>query len=226
MLPGSETPVEERREIVRVPCKIPAVCRHAGGEQMKVVVVDMGMRGLRLETDKKLAKDSAVAILRPGGGPIACKVVWTRPKRFSEKHLSGLQFSDTSANMKASWIKGTLQQLGFEPGRIKEKRKHIRVPSEQRATLVSTAGDELTEGIILNLGLGGALVQMQVQVPSQVKVSLRVDPVGVVAPLEMPCQIRSSWKDERTLKFMHGLRFDDQNNDLVKKHLKILMKSA
>jgi PilZ domain len=226
LLPGAEPPVLERREIVRIPCKVPAVCRLADGTELKAVVVDMGMRGLRLETAVKLPKAGMVHVLRPGGGPIGCRVAWNRPKRFSDQHLAGLEFSDSAKNMRASWIKGTLQKLGFEPGRIKEKRKHIRVPAEQRATLVSTAGDELTEGVLINLGIGGALAQMHVEIPANVKVSLRVDPVGAVPPLEMACTIRSSWKNERNLKYMHGLRFDDQDNALVKKYLKILMKSV
>ena len=222
----SEVPVLERREIVRIDCKVPAVYRASDGKDLTAVIVDIGINGLRLESPKKIPRNSEVQVLRPEGGPVSCKVIWSRPKRFSDQHLSGLQFIDSKENMRSSWVKSTLQKLGFKPGKIKEQRKHIRVRSEARATLSSTAGDELTEGTLLNLGIGGALVKMETPIPQSVKVILSVDPVGAVSPLRMPCVIRSSWKDERTLKAMHGLRFDDQNNALVKKYLKILMKSV
>lgn len=216
----------ERREIVRVECKVPAVCLFPDGKQSKAVVVDMGMKGLRLECRKKLPANKTVRIMRPDGGPVNCKIVWCKPKRFSDRYLAGLEFSDTPENLRHSWIKNTLQNLGFVPGRIKEKRMHIRVPAEQRASLVSAAGDELTEGLLINLGIGGALVEMGVLVPKALRVSLRVDPMGALPALELPCEIRSAFQNQRNQKFMHGLRFDDQDNDLVKKYLALLMKSV
>lgn len=218
----------ERREIVRVECKVPVVCIFPAGGEMKGTVVDMGMRGVRLETSKKLKKGNTVRLLRPDGGPVECQIVWSRPKRFTDLHLAGLQFIDSAENLRASWIKGTLKKLGFTPGRIKEKRKHIRVPSdaELRAALVSTAGDEFTEGVLLNLGIGGALVSLNVEVPASTKVSLRVDPISSLKGLELPCVIRSCHQNQRTQKFEHGIRFDDQDDDQVRKYIAELMKSV
>lgn len=226
LLPGGATPVLERREIVRVECKVPVVCIFPAGGEMNGTVIDMGMRGVRLETKQKLKKGNTVRLLRPDGGPVECLIVWTRPKRFSDDFLAGLQFIDSAENLRASWIKGTLKKLGFTPGRIKEKRKHIRVPSELRAALVSTAGDELCEGTLINLGIGGALVALPVEVPSNVKVSVRIDPVAHLKGLELPCAIRSCRKNPRSQKFEHGLRFEDQDNDTVKQYLNVLMKSV
>ncbi len=227
LLPGGSTPTEERREIVRVQCKVPAICRPLdGGKEMKVVVIDMGLRGIRIETPTKLGKNRSVVMTRPNGGPGICKVVWGRPKRFSQLFLAGLQFADTVENMRQSWIKQTLTQLGFSPGRIKEKRKHIRVPSEQRAVLSSTVGDDLTDGLLINLGIGGALVSLPIEVPKTVRVVLKVDPMGTLSPLEIPCTIRSCRKCKKSLKYLHGLRFEDQDNDLVRRYLALLMKSV
>jgi hypothetical protein len=226
IIPGSNPPVLERRSIVRVECKVPAILLLEEGGEMRAVVVDMGPKGLRLETDKKLPKNKNIRIVRPEGGPVLCRAVWTRPKRFSDKHLTGLEFIDSKENLKASWIKSTLQKLGFEPGRIKEKRQHIRVPSEQRAVLASMAGDELTEGVLLNLGVGGALVEVGVAVPEKNKVILRVDPVGTLPFLEIRAVVRSARLNNRNQKHQHGLRFEDQDNKLVKRYLSILMKSV
>jgi hypothetical protein len=226
LVPGSNPPVDERREIVRIPCKVPAIILPEGGGELKALVIDMGLKGLRLETHKKLSKKKAIRVVRPDGGPIVCRVKWTRPKRFSDKFHAGVEFQDSAENMRASWIKGTLQQLGFQPGRIKEKRKHIRVPSEARAVLATVAGDELGEGVLLNLGIGGALIAIDVAVPEGHNTILRVDPVGALPFLEMPSIVRSVHKNKRTLKQLHGLRFEDQNNRLVKRYLTILMKSV
>lgn len=219
-------PVEERREIVRIPCKVPVILLPEGGGEMTAVVIDMGLKGLRLETDKKLSKKKALRIIRREGGPIVCGVKWTRPKRFSDKFHTGVEFQDTAENLRASWIKPTLQQLGFQPGRIKEKRRHIRVPSDSRAVIASSAGEELGDGILMNLGIGGALVSVNVAVPEKNKVLLRVDPVGALPLLEMPAIVRNVHQDQRTQKHLHGLRFEDQNNKLVKRYLSILMKSV
>ena len=226
LVPGANPPVEERREIVRIPCKVPVIVLPEGGGEMTAVVIDMGLKGLRLETDKKLSKKKSLRVLRPKGGPVVCRVKWIRPKRFSDKFHAGVEFVDTAENMRASWLKDTLRQLGFQPGRIKEKRKHIRVPSESRAVLASTAGDELGEGILLNLGVGGALAAIDVAVPEGNKIILRVDPVGTLPFLEIPAVIRSVQQNQRTQKFQHGLKFEDQDNRLVKRYLSILMKSV
>lgn len=226
ILPGSNPPVDERREIVRVPCKFPAMVLPAKGGEVKAVVVDMGLKGLRLETEEKLSKKKQVRIVRPGGGAVVCKVVWSRAQRFTNKFHAGVLFDDSPENMRASWIKPTLQQLGFQPGRIKEKRQYIRVPSEHRAVLSSTAGDALGEGDLLNLGIGGALVEIDVAIPKGNKIILKVDPVGALPLLEIRAGICSVTKNKRDQKFRHGLEFEDQNNRLVKRYLNIFMKSA
>lgn len=224
LLPGGSTPTDERREIVRVNCKLPASCE-IGSEKISVTVVDMGLRGLRIESPKRLGKGRKVTVSRPNhGGPVECKVVWSSARRFAEVYQAGLQFTDTVDNMRKSWIKGTLQQLGFSPGRIKEKRKHIRLPAEQRAAIQNSSGDILTDGVVINLGIGGALIALDIEVAKTVPVVLVVDPLANLEPLEMPSEIRSCYRPKNSRQYLHGLRFHDQDNDLVKRYLAVLLK--
>jgi len=65
-----------------------------------------------------------------------------------------------------------------------------------------------------------------VEVPVKKKVILKVDPMGSLPMLEMDAVIRSVRLNQREQKFQHGLRFDDQDNKLVKRYLKLLMKSV
>lgn len=225
LFPGGEVPTDERRDIVRVPCRIPAFCV-CGDQRQQVTVVDMGLKGMRLEAPSAIGKGKQVTLERPkDGGPVTCKVVWCQPKRASDKQLLGLQFTDSADNMRRSWIRGALQKLGFVPGRIKERRKHIRVPAEHRAVLANKAGDILSEGNLKNLGLSGALVLTHIQVPKGMSVRLQVDPLGTLPLLDAVSEVRSCSAAKNDNKFYHGLKFEDVDEELVKKYLRMLMKS-
>lgn len=215
----------ERRALVRLPCKIQAQLSD-GATEMTVAVSDISLKGIRVESPEKLAKGKQVKVLGKGanGGPVQCKVLWAKQV---DKHWScGLEYSDSQQNMATSWVKEALLKLGFTKGKASERRKHLRLPAstQVRAALANLSGDVLTDGMLINLGAGGALVAVKVEVPPGTRVRIQIDPIGVVAPLDITGVIRSAKRNVRSQNYYHGIRFDVAEDPLVKKYLQILMK--
>lgn len=223
----------ERRGLIRLPCKILAKC-NLDDKDVAVAVGDISLMGMRVESPSKLTKGTTVSIQQTdsNGGPVRCTVVWCRQGRTSKSYTAGLQFdvkkgdAEDMAMMKASWVSDALRQLGFVMSKKDERRKHIRVPSHAhvRAALANLSGDVLTDGALVNLGVGGALVSVKVEVPVNTRIRLQIDPVGMVAPLDIAGVIRSSKRHVRSQTYFHGIRFDLDDNTLVKKYIDVLMK--
>ncbi|MBI3929605.1 MAG: PilZ domain-containing protein [Armatimonadetes bacterium] len=222
-------PTEERRQLIRLSCKIVALCS-ASGREFKVAVTDIGLNGMRLEAPEQLKKGQALQILCPNqpGGAIACEVVWCRQVGNSKSWSTGVRFSDSDENKASSWIKPALHSLGFGAGKIKERRTHVRVPANcrPRAAVANKAGDVLTEGSLLNLGIGGALVSLGVEVRPGMTIRLQLDPLGALPGLDLLSEVRSCKKDVRNQKWLHGMRFNDRDNPMVRRYMDLFLKDT
>ncbi len=222
-----DLPTRERRKLIRLPCRIAVECSSPKGE-FKAWATDIGLNGMRLESQVRLEAGAPMNIICKGqpGGSVRCEVVWCHPRKHDDGYYTGVKFSDTNENMRKSWVKPALKALGFSSKRIKERRREVRIParSQPRVSIANRAGDVLTDGVLLNLSVGGALVKIGVQIPVRLKVVLQVDPIGVVPPLEVLSEVRSCKKDVHSQKWIHGLQFIDSPESLVTKYMEELYK--
>lgn len=228
LTPGSSVPIDERRDTVRLHCSIPAVLK-VGDTTREVRVINASLTGLAIELESKLKKKTDVVICRDQhGGPLVGRVMWCRALRGSNRYQVGLTYADDREMLKASWLKPALKDLGFTVGRINEKRKLTRVPGQQRRCFLKSikGRDTYSSGRLLNLSMGGALVEAECEIPKGMRLILKTDPIAKVSDLVMEAEVQSCRRNKNTRKFVVGLKFVSGDEKMVKKHMQAMMKDC
>ncbi|CAM9945177.1 unnamed protein product, partial [Phaeothamnion confervicola] len=218
----------ERREVIRLQCRVTVQFVGDDASSHDVVVTNISLKGLRAETPRKFKKGDRVLVGMPNSrqGPVSCQVMWTRTISSSGSLSVGLKFDDTQENMARSWLKDTLRQLGFEPGKIRERRNFIRFPSpsQVRSALANRAGDFLGDGRLINIGFGGALAAVSVEVPVGTQVRVQLDPTLDTPPLDAAGVVRSNIRDTKRQLYITGIEFDMQGEGQIKKYIRAVKK--
>lgn len=155
--------LQERRQTTRVDCCYQVDCTLDGAE-FAATVINMGLGGMRFLAPHQLAADDLVSLRQPGLvlAPVTVRVVWARQQGSSSAFETGVVYMGPVQQLDSSWVKSALQRLGFE-GAVNERRRHLR-------TQVDAQGVVHLEGVplvcrVLDLGLGGALIQTDHPIP-------------------------------------------------------------
>lgn len=216
---GQEVIEAERRRAVRIPCRAAA---RVEGLANQVSVLNLSVLGLRLESAERLRKNTVVTIEGVGfpGHPITARVIWCTGR--SGQWVSGLMFIGSNEEKSLSWVRTALDKLGANQGRVKERRAHVRIPTEAIAYLANRSGDRLCEGHMRNIGLGGALFLSEVEVQPGTPVKLQCDTMGRMPRLDEEAVVRSCRKDVRSQKHFVGVQFTTTGSDPVRKYIRLL----
>lgn len=221
--PGFGTPTDERRDTIRLGCRIPVLAK-VKTAMIEVNVVNASLTGLCLELEKPIKPRTKLTLHRDEfGEAVHAKVVWCRGLRASARYQAGVTYLSDKEALKSSWIKPALKQLGFTVGRIGEKRKLLRVPGRYRCFLKSLEGETYASGELTNLSIGGCLVESEVELPLKLKIRIKTDPVGGLEALTGVAEVRSCKKNAQSRNYCSGLRFVDIDEALVKRHMAIMM---
>ena len=138
-----------------------------------------------------------------------------------------MAYDENREMLKASWLKPALKDLGFTVGRISEKRQLARVPGHhRRCFLKSFAGDTYSAGKLLNLSMGGAQVECDVEIPKGLKLVLKTYPIARLKDLVMEAEVKSCRRNAQTRKYHCGLRFLKGDEKLLKKHMSAMMQEC
>lgn len=154
----------ERRQTTRIECCYQVQCSHPGGS-WEASVVDMGLGGLRLRTANGVQAGQRLTLKQNDNafGEIQVEVVWARPLEGCQRECGVVYRCDVEA-MERSWVKDALRRLGFEKSHLYERRRHVRRHTTASANL--DFGSETVVATILDLGLGGALVEIGRELPA------------------------------------------------------------
>ncbi|MEW6281832.1 MAG: PilZ domain-containing protein [Candidatus Eremiobacterota bacterium] len=209
---GEEIAVEERRAVIRLRCSIP-VLAEGGGSQQRCNVTDIGLKGIRVEGLEGVKKGTELSVHYAGPdhkapqGGVLCRVIWTR--RMTRGMSAGLQYIERDDRMAHSWVRWSLQKLGFTQNRIQERRKWMRVPADVRVSLCSLQDEILTDCALADLSMGGALVASNVHVEAKTRLRLAIGPVGGMKVLKVQVTILAT-REDRTRRVFY-LRSQFQN---------------
>jgi len=191
-------------------------------------VVNASLTGLGVELESKLRKRQSVVIHRDElGGPVDGTVLWCRALKGSNRFQVGIAYKEDKEMLRNSWIKPALKELGFTVGRINEKRALTRVPGHHRRSfLKSMAGDTYSTGEVLNLSIGGALVDSEVEIPKGHQLKLKVDPIANIPELIAVARVKSCKRNPKSRKYDCGLEFLEVDERLLRKHMASLMQEC
>lgn len=210
LLPAPHAPVQERRDSIRLQCKLHALMQ-VEDQFATVSLVNVTPSGVAIEAAKPLAEGQTVTLTRDGfGDPFQGKVAWC--KALDEGHQMGLEYAVDASVMNDSWLTPALKQAGFRAELADEKRELVRIPGRVRCKLNGLTGETYTEGEMLDLSLGGALVESDVEFNEGLSLEFETFPLGDLPSLKGIAKVASSRESDRKGHWLSGLRFTDSND--------------
>jgi len=190
----------DRRGTLRIPCELQARL----SDDTEVRIVDIGLRGMRLLINGKVRKGTNVELLpcQGEGGAVHCKIEWK--KKHPGGFLTGVSFTDDEATLSRSWLFHEMKAIGMEAVQTEQRRTGVRVICRTPALLKQ--GSEKREVLLVDLGLGGALIEYEGDsIKKGEKVRLEFGPVEDLTRVVVDCEAVVTYKREKPRA---GLRID------------------
>ncbi len=158
---------DERRQIVRRKVYLDVVCHLPVKDQLdrdfKAVITDIGPGGLKLRSYENLTRGARFFVEYPGELPgvpwmrVKVVVIWAVKSKKTFETTVGLNYDEPPQNMAKSWVKFVLEDAGFTPDSLKERRQSIRVQVATPGLLL--AEDMQASGKVVGVSMGGAQIE-------------------------------------------------------------------
>lgn len=180
----------EKRRALRVKsyAQVQVTCE---GQQYRGTVTELGIEGLRLKSlEAPLAQGQALDLCYDlpeeveERGPVRVQVAWVQ--RVGRELVAGARYVDSRENMRKSWVRLLLQEIGFDDSRIYQKRQHLRVDTTIPSRIFQH--DQLLGGEhrVVNLGIGGALLHSTEALDKGAIYSLEMSLWRILPTLRLP----------------------------------------
>ncbi|MEW6284458.1 MAG: PilZ domain-containing protein, partial [Candidatus Eremiobacterota bacterium] len=213
---GVETEkLPERRRSIRVHTQLACTCEW-NGKSYEAQVVNLGLGGLHVYVDAEPPRGDRLVLFErddPARSRIGCLVHWTRKMANSDRRLVGVTFDETPEVLARSQFARLLTELGFRESVLYQRRRRKRVEARMAVELDDLADGSL--GTVLNMGVGGVLVECEREFPEGSILCISVGPLERrLSQFKVPAQVRYRRKSEQG--WQYGLRFEHLNPDQVK----------
>ncbi len=170
--PGPEeetTPLKlrQKRRNTRTPCEGDIYLRWQE-QDLVAEICDIGIGGLNVKLEQSLPAGEVVEVRSPfhHQSMVRASIKWVHQGRL------GLNFLDSPAELRNSWVNQVLKDLGLTAQSVRERRNHSRLPVKLPMTLQAPVGTY--SATVVNLGLGGVCAH-----------SALAPPVGLTGTLQM-----------------------------------------
>ncbi|MBI3924781.1 MAG: PilZ domain-containing protein [Armatimonadetes bacterium] len=211
----------ERRRLVRVRSHL-RVTVGIGKHAQQAFLHDIGVKGLRLKLRQKVAAGRHLQVTYADSSPdypekqIRCRVTWCRQLPGEKSYSCGAVYDDTPERMRASWVSCILRELGLDETTIVERRKHIRITSDEVAVgLTDAEGQAVNAPELVDLSAGGAMVRTRNRLHPGQRLSMRVGPLQSLEPLRIGAEVLKCDLDRPTSSLVTSLRFVDLTEEQV-----------
>ncbi len=195
--------VRNRRLFSRVVCNL-EVELHQTGFLEPAILHELGLGGASVLCCRPPDREQPVRLLPQLTGdfePVPYTVSWSQP--VGQNFRIGLAFADSVGEFLKGWTASILAGVDLTNGGVLKRRQTVRVPCQLTGTVSHAKGSNL--GVILDIGIGGALVQCQPSLEPGPQLSLTV-----TSPLtieDLPCRILRSWS--RHHLWLYGVEFTE-----------------
>lgn len=194
----------ERRKSVRIQCHYQVFCSQ-GLKRFEAIVQDVGLTGLQLTTATRLKRLQTLDVVPTNGGnAVPCTIRWC--KRENQAYVAGAYFELRPSELVHSWVSQLLTAVGFNEEAVYQRRTAIRASADLEVTLRGE-GEEMLAGRLLDLGVGGALVQVSQEVQMGTRYALVVGPLKNLEAMRLDGEVVRVDCPEPGDRFNLGLRF-------------------
>lgn len=223
LIPAEGVTTEERRESVRLDFEVQIQVEWSG-QSRSAKLVNLTFTGLCLQTDAFLEVGQELVLRRDEvGPPFGGTVLWCKPKEGGQ-FLLGIECELDEEKLIDSWLEPTLIEAGFLPDYLDEKRTLVRVSGNLECKLFDASGEELGGGKLVDLSLGGALLEWPSDLEVQKEVRFQTERTVDLAPLEGSALVASCRSGKGAVRLV-GLQFKQVDQDLVRTYMATLLKS-
>lgn len=217
----------ERRQKLRVRTYIRLQVR-SGEASASAIVTDLSIDGMRLRTNLEIEEGVEIEVIFPEQsdidptGTAVCRVIWVKPLGAEARSLYevGLTFKGNSSNLRSSWVRYVLEQLGFDEKKIFQKRRYLRAGGKLPARIFTIDQKETISGEVLNLGVGGALLASTTKLPKGAQINCEVCLWRILPALRLSCKIMEVRQDSTISPdetyFLYSLIFLGMDTEQVK----------
>lgn len=224
LFPDEAVPIDERRSSVRLNFRFEVQVK-TPTETIDAWVANLTFTGLCLEIPKMLSEGTEITLCRDAfGPPFNGTVMWSK-KVEGGKILAGVECELDEDKLIESWLEPALVQAGFEASYVGERRQLVRVPGRVRCELNRLDGGAGLEGLMLDMSLGGALVESGEEIAAGTKVKYKTYPIGKKIPaLEGEALVKST-RQRASGEWLLGLSFEGSDNEKVRAYMGRLLSS-
>lgn len=218
------TALTERRKLARRECYAEVVVHYVeedgqlGPKFFKGVVVDASVGGLRLRCYEPLVKGQKISLEFQEHlqgvwvNRIRCEALWSYKNKQKMDTIVGLTYSEDKLMMSKSWVKFLLEDIGFNPENMQERRESLRVKTRLEAHLVASDPalgiDMESTGTVRNMSATGCSIDTN----DPILEGRRVDVAIALAKgktMKVVGQVRGVVPNRGTRRFAHCISFED-----------------
>jgi c-di-GMP-binding flagellar brake protein YcgR len=219
---------DERRDLVRMRCHYEVQYKY-GSKKHQGLIVDMSLGGMKLrcfqppQIGEIVEVSYNVPAVNIQNQMVPCKVQWVRARERDFVQFVGLAYDASDEVLSKSWVKMLLKQLGFRPDKIFQRRKYVRAECFVPVRVVYQRVN-IFEGRLYNLGVKGALVEGQTELPPGEFVELQIGPFEELPYFTVTGTVAQQQRQHKNV--MLGVHFDemsDRATDCLGRYLRHLL---
>ena len=187
----------------------------------KAVVTELGVDGLRMKSmEAPLAEGQELEVIYASppedaeAGPVKVQVAWVQ--RSGRELIAGARYADSHDNMRRSWVRFLLQEIGFDETRTFQRRKFIRVDAAIPARIFRDQDCIQAEARLVNLGIGGALLESDAPLAKGPIFTVEMSLWRILPTLRLPAAVLDSRQDADSGRVLTSLQFGSMEAAQVK----------
>lgn len=173
--------------MARVHCSFPVTCR-LHGREFAVTVRDIGLEGMRLEIPLRVEPGQVLSLTYDNTlncftyATVRVRVVWSHQKPFTCLSEAGVAYVETGGVIEHSWVRHLLRLFDLDYLSARERREDIRVPvgfpGQVAVRGEAEAPPETIQGLVNDLGIGGALFESPIDLPIGTPLVIDIGPMS------------------------------------------------
>jgi hypothetical protein len=210
----------EKRRGVRVK-SYAQVRAHLGEQDHKAIVTELGVDGLRFKSmEAPLAQGQEVELRYASqvegaeAGPVRVQVAWVQ--KSGRDLVAGARYVDSRENMRRSWVRFLLMEIGFDDTRTYQRRKFIRVDASIPSRIFQEAEVLIAEARLVNIGIGGCLLESAESLEKDREVTVEMSLWRILPTLRLPATVIETRQDPDTGLCLTSLKFGAMDSAQVK----------
>ncbi|MBN9415643.1 MAG: PilZ domain-containing protein [Candidatus Eremiobacteraeota bacterium] len=206
----SNTLVEKRRGLrVKSYAQVRAF---VGDKEYKAIVVELGVDGLRMKSMEAPFEQGQEVELRYASevdgaeaGPVRVQLAWVQ--KSGRDLVAGARYVDTRENMRRSWVRFLLTEIGFDDTRTYQRRKFIRVDASIPSRIFRDEEVLVSEARLVNIGIGGCLLESAQALEKDQQVTVEMSLWRILPTLRLPATVIALRNDPDSGLALTSLQF-------------------